>query len=156
MAGYRAKYGGSLLRKVPEQVEKQETYEKEQSTKHEIAKKKRAEEKARLDEIQVRCLAPVDNVGLTFLFHCSANVLKLREHVLQRRRLFGNANVRKQEAGGRKSDNKRKRKVSRSRKGQKVEQDHERTKSLLVAGMRRNANLAANPRRRLSAVRMTR
>lgn len=54
MAGYRAKYGGSLLRKVPEQVEKQETYEKEQSTKHEIAKKKRAEEKARLDEIQVR------------------------------------------------------------------------------------------------------
>ncbi|GHJ84363.1 hypothetical protein NliqN6_0765 [Naganishia liquefaciens] len=52
MAGYRAKYGGSLLRKVPEQLEKQETYETEQSTKHEIAKKKRAEEKARLDEIQ--------------------------------------------------------------------------------------------------------
>jgi RNA polymerase-associated protein CTR9 len=53
MAGYRAKYGGSLLRKVPEQVAKQELFEKEQSTKHEIAKKRRAEEKARLDEIQV-------------------------------------------------------------------------------------------------------
>lgn len=54
MAGYRAKYGGSLLRKVPEQLAKQELFEKEQSTKHEIAKKRRAEEKARLDEIQVR------------------------------------------------------------------------------------------------------
>lgn len=64
MAGYRAKYGGSLLRKVPEQVEKQQTYEKEQSTKHEIAKKKRAEEKARLDEIQVRNL-PERYYGLT-------------------------------------------------------------------------------------------
>jgi RNA polymerase-associated protein CTR9 len=53
MAGYRAKYGGSLLRKVPEQLAKQELFEKEQSTKHEIAKKRRAEEKARLDEIQV-------------------------------------------------------------------------------------------------------
>lgn len=53
LADQRAKYGESLLRRAPDQIEKQETYEKEQSTKHEIAKRKRAEEKARLDEIQV-------------------------------------------------------------------------------------------------------
>ncbi|KAJ9105261.1 hypothetical protein QFC21_001628 [Naganishia friedmannii] len=52
LADQRAKYGESLLRRAPDQIEKQETYEKEQSTKHEIAKQRRAEEKARLDEIQ--------------------------------------------------------------------------------------------------------
>ena len=142
-----------MLRKVPEQLEKQETYETEQSTKHEIAKKKRAEEKARLDEIQVGEAARPDCISIDAALPCSVSVWKLKEHVLQKRRRFASDSARRQKAGEWRFDNRRKRRVSRNRRGQRAEQDPARTKSLLAAATKWNANRAANQRRRPSVAR---
>lgn len=155
MAGYRAKYGGSLLRKVPEQVAKQELFEKEQSTKHEIAKKRRAEEKARLDEIQASRLPPLLFSG-TDASVSSVNVSRLKRLVWQKRKLSVSDSARRREAGDRRSDNKRKRRVSRNRSGPRAELGRERIGNRRAAVRTPSANLDENRKRRPSVARTTR
>lgn len=129
LADQRAKYGESLLRRAPDQIEKQETYEKEQSAKHEIAKQKRAEEKARLDEIQVSSVNTGTATSLLTFCSNSDNVSKPKRHVWRKRRQFVNDSVRKLDLGEKRSSIKKKKRVSRNRRGQKVELGQGKTRS---------------------------
>jgi hypothetical protein len=56
LADQRARYGDGLLRKAPEQLSRQESYEGEARERVEEARRARAEEQARIQAAEVRLL----------------------------------------------------------------------------------------------------